>query len=112
MSFLNRRVRIHRWVLWWMVVGIVCGVVAVTNILERNLSRAQERVLLAMGVMNWILGGLVCYACDGIRLVEPPHPSHKTELKALPSHDQDRSYAPSEFILPGNRKSLLPPKYR
>jgi len=96
-----------------MVVGIVCGVVAVTNILERNLSRAQERILLAMGVMNWILGGLVCYACDGIRLgEEQPHPSRMRESQVLQSHDEDRSYAPSEFLLPGNRKSLLPPKYR
>jgi hypothetical protein len=93
-----------------MVVGVVCGVVAVTNILERNLSRTQESILLAMGVLNWILGGLVCYACDGIRFEEP---HHTAEPKVHPRQEQEwYSHSASDFLLPGNRKSLLPPKYR
>jgi hypothetical protein len=112
MSFLHHRVRMHRWVAWWMVLGVVCGIVAVTNILEHSLTRSQERVLILTGVMNWILGGVICYASEGIR-IEPPshHPVGTTAPKAL-SHDDEESHAASDFLLPGSRKSLLPPKYR
>jgi hypothetical protein len=94
-----------------MVLGFVCGIVAVTNILEHSLTRAQERVLIAMGVMNWILGGLICYASEGIRIEKPSNPAEKSAPKVLP-HDDEVSHAASDFVLPGNRKSLLPPKYR
>jgi hypothetical protein len=110
-SFLHLRVRIHHWVLWWMVLGVVCGVVAVTNILERNLSRAQERILLALGVLNWILGGFVCYACEGIQIHEHTDEHPKVESKRT-SDQQPEWHAASDFLLPGGRKSLLPPRYR
>src|ERR1700679_3466892 len=96
-SFLHRRVRIHRWVVWWMVLGVVCGIVAVTNILEHNLTRAQERVLIATGVLNWILGGVVCYASEGIRIEPPSHPGEKATPKSLPSHDEEW-HAASDFV--------------
>ena len=111
MSFLHHRVRIHRWVVWWMVLGVVCGIVAVTNILEHNLTRAQERVLIAMGVLNWFLGGLICHASEGIRIEKPSHPADQAAPKTLP-HDDEEWHAASDFLLPGSRKSLLPPKYR
>jgi hypothetical protein len=111
MSFLHRRVRIHRWVVWWMVLGVVCGIVAVTNILEHNLTRAQERVLILTGVLNWILGGVICYASEGIRIEKPSHPETKAAPKVLP-HDDEEWHAASDFLLPGSRKSLLPPKFR
>jgi hypothetical protein len=110
-SFLHRRVRMHRWVVWWMVLGAVCGIVAVTNILEHSLTRAQERVLIAAGVLNWILGGVICYASEGIRIDKPSSPAGKVTPSALPPHDEEW-HAASDFLLPGNRKSLLPPKYR
>lgn len=97
-----------------MVVGVVCGVVAVTNILEHSLTRAQERVLIAMGILNWMLGGLICYACEGIQIEEAPPPPgqlRKDEPKPAPRRDQEWHSA-SDFLLPGSRKSLLPPKYR
>jgi hypothetical protein len=94
-----------------MVLGVVCGIVAVTNILEHNLTRAQEKVLILTGIMNWILGGLICYASEGIRIEKPSHPQEKVAPKALPVHDEEW-HAASDFLLPGNRKSLLPPKYR
>lgn len=110
-SFLHRRVHIHRWVVWWMVLGVVCGIVAVTNILEHNLTRSQERVLILTGILNWILGGVICYASEGIRIEPPSHPAEKTAPKILPPHDEE-GHAASDFLLPGSRKSLLPPKYR
>jgi hypothetical protein len=94
-----------------MVFGVICGIVAVTNILEHNLTRAQERVLILTGVLNWILGGLICYASEGIRIEPPSHPAKKAAPKPLPRHDEEW-HAASDFLLPGNRKSILPPKYR
>ena len=110
-SLLHHRVHIHRWVVWWMVVGVVCGIVAVTNIMEHNLTRAQERVLILTGILNWILGGVICYAREGIRIEKPSLPQSRATLKALP-HDDEEGHAASDFVLPGSRKSLLPPKYR
>jgi hypothetical protein len=49
-------------------VGVACGAVAVVNILSRNLSRTQEDVILVIGAVFWVLGGVVCYACDAIRI--------------------------------------------
>lgn len=110
-SFLHLDVRIHRWVVWWVVLGVVCGIVAVTNILEHNLTRAQERVLILAGVLNWFLGGLICYATEAIRIEKPPQHEDRVASKVLPVHDEEW-HAASDFLLPGNRKSLLPPKWR
>lgn len=112
-SFLHLNVRIHRWVIWWLVLGVVCGIVAMTNILEHSLTRLQEKVLIAMGVLNWILGGLICYAGEGIQIEQMPPAEGKEEAKSQPRLRQDQEWhAASDFLLPGNRKSLLPPKYR
>jgi hypothetical protein len=114
-SFLHLNVRIHHWVLWWVVFGIICGIVALINILEHNFSRVQERILIAVGIYNWILGGLICFACEGIRIEQvPPLPGQRpaeTETKASPAQDREW-HAASDFLLPGNRKSLLPPRCR
>ena len=84
-GFLHLRVRIHRWVVSWMIIGVVCGVVAITNILEHNLTRAQEGILIAVGILNWMLGGLVCYALEGVRIEEshPPAPKPSGRRPAL-----------------------------
>jgi hypothetical protein len=68
--------RIHRWVLWWFYVGLVCGVVALVNILTRDLTRRQERIILVIGVWFWLLGGLVCYACDSVQIENHDHHPH------------------------------------
>jgi hypothetical protein len=101
-------VRMHRWVVWWFYVGVVCGVVAVINILGRDLSRTQERVILAIGVLHWALGGLVCYACDAIR-IEGSSQRLKSEEPPKP-RDIPEWHPASDFLLPGTRKSLLPPR--
>ena len=101
-------VRIHRWVLWWFFVGVTCGVGALANILFRDLARSQERVILAVGVLHWLLGGLVCYACEGIQ-VEAPRQPPKTNQPA--SIDQETEWYPaSYFVLPGRGGKLLSPK--
>lgn len=102
-------VRIHRWVLWWFYVGVVCGVVALINILGRDLSRSQERIILVIGVFHWVLGGLVCYACEGLQ-IENRHEHPKSEPPRV--REQVEWHPASDFLLPGNRKSLLPPRRR
>lgn len=104
-------VRIHHWVLVWFYVGVVCGAVAVVNILFRNPDPAQVKWILVIGALHWLIGGTLCYAWDAVRIEkrgrEPqkPRPA-RPRVASLP----EWHYA-SEFVLPGNRKSLLPPKY-
>jgi hypothetical protein len=102
-------IRIHHWVVWWFYVGVVCGVVALVNILGRNLSPAQVKVILLIGALFWLLGGLACYGYDGVKIDAPAQPSGNT-VKPHTSRQLEWHYA-SEFVLPGSRKSLLPPKY-
>ena len=99
-------VRIHRWVIWWFYVGVICGVVALANILGRDLTRSQERLLLLVGAAHWLLGGIICYACEGIRFNAPPKKT-TLERESRPALRQDEWHSASDFLLPGNRKSLL-----
>lgn len=102
-------VRIHHWVVWWFYVGVICGAVALFNIFGRNLTRSQEDFVLLMGALFWLLGGLVCYGYGGIELQTPPQaPEHPLEASG---QYQTEWHAASDFLLPGSRKSLLPPKH-
>ena len=97
-------VRIHHWVLWWFYVGIACGVVALANILIRDLTRTQEKVILAVGILHWLLGGLVCYACEGIQVEEPPQPPKNNQPASVV---QDTEWYPAScFVLPGRGGKL------
>jgi hypothetical protein len=98
---------VHRWVLWWFYVGVVCGIVAVANMLFRDLSRTQEHVLIFLGTMHWLLGGLVCWACEGIRTQKPTQPSEERHLESAPREEE--WHAASEFLFPGRGHTLLPP---
>jgi hypothetical protein len=101
--------RVHRWVLWWFYVGVACGAVALVNIFVRDLTRTQERVILAMGVWFWLLGGIVCYACEGIQIAAPPQKAAPIET---PIVEQQKEWHPaSDFVFPGHRRRFLPPKY-
>lgn len=106
-------VRIHRWVLWWSWIGVGLGAIALINILFRDLTRRQEQFILAVGAMNWVLGGVVCYCLGGIRIENASGRPKADNLPAgavqLPPLKQWHSA--SEFVLPGRRQSLLPPKY-
>jgi hypothetical protein len=107
------RVRIHRWALWWFYVGVVVGAVALINILFRDLTRRQEEFILAVGAMNWVLGGVVCYCLGGIRIENPSGPAKADNLPAgtAQGSPQKEWHSASEFVLPGRRNSLLTPKY-
>ena len=106
-------IRIRRWVVWWVYVGVALGVVAVANLIGRDLTRRQERIILLMGVIHWVLGGLVCYACDSIRVTRPiPPPPEKLAPQDARARDSSKEWHPaSDFLLPGGRKSVLPPPY-
>lgn len=99
-------VLIHRWVLWWFYVGIVCGAVALVNILFRNVTQAQERLILAVGIIFWLLGGLVCWASGGIRIEKPPQPQNQGLTNPA---QMTEWHAASDFVLPGGGHAILPP---
>ncbi len=101
-------IRIHRWVIWWLLLGVVVGAVALVNILFRDLTRTQDKVILVIGIMHWVLGGIVCWAYEGVRITTVPPP----ERHQVPRTEDTREWhAASEFILPGGRKSFLPPRF-
>src|SRR5579863_1842889 len=104
---MHLHIRVHRWVVWWFYVGIVCGAIAVVNILARDLMRTEDRVILVIGVLFWLLGGLVCYAYDSIQIVKPLHDSTRDEPPRIA--ETKEWHSASDFLLPGGRKSLLPP---
>lgn len=97
--------RIHHWVLWWFYIGVVVGIVALVNIFFRNLTRTQDHVVLLVGLINWVLGGIVCWAFDGITIHKLPE-SKKQDPKAMKpkAKDQEREWHPaSDFLFPGRR---------
>lgn len=100
---------IQHWVLWWFYVGIVCGVIALTNILFRHLSETQTKLVLVFGVLHWVLGGVICYCIDGVKITPPPdRPSQSPSAGVAPEMEW---HSASDFLLPGNRKSILPAAY-
>ena len=100
--------RVHHWVVWWFCIGLVCGTVALVNILSRNLTRSQEDLVLILGVIHWVLGGLVCYSFDGIKIESPKSaPKPGPPSPAHPVEEKEWHFA-SEFLQPGWRKRLLP----
>lgn len=61
-------IRFHRWVVWWFCLGVFGGVLALGNIFLLDLTRLDERVILLFGLAHWLLGGLVCWALEGVKL--------------------------------------------
>jgi Na+/melibiose symporter-like transporter len=57
---------IQRWVVWWFYVGLVCGVVAMVNVFTRDMTRSQDHLILLVGIIFWVLGGVVSWAAEGI----------------------------------------------
>lgn len=108
-------IRVHHGVLVWFYVGVVCGAIALANILGRNLSPAAVKWILVIGALHWLIGGILCYEWDAVRIETPhreartDHVQGKTGKTRLVPHTE-RHYA-SEFVLPGSGKHLFHPKY-
>jgi hypothetical protein len=101
-------IHIRRWVIWWLGLGVLFGAIALVNILFRDLTRTQDRIILLIGDLHWVLGGVVCWAFEGITVRSAPLSEHQQSAQI----DEVREWhSASEFILPGTRKSILPPPY-
>lgn len=110
---MHLHIRIHRWLLWWFTIGVVVGIVAVINILFRNLPRQEEEIVVAIGALNWVLLGIVCYGYGAVRIERPDGMANSGNfaIRGREGYQQKEWHPASDFVLPGNRKSLLPPKY-
>lgn len=100
-------IRIQRWVLWWLCLGVVFGAIALVNIFFRELSRSQDKIILVVGILHWVLGGVVCWAFEGIKVSPALPPEHHYTAPV----DEREWHSASDFVLPGGRKSLLPPRF-
>lgn len=107
---MHLHVRVRRWVMWWFYVGIVCGAVAIGNILVRDFTRTQDHIILLIGLMHWAVGGAVCWALDGI-YVQRASQTPKDSLKTPESGTEKEWHPPSDFVLPGNAKHVMPSKF-
>jgi hypothetical protein len=105
--------RVHRWVVSWFIVGIFLGAIAIINIVFRDLSRTQDRTILIVGALNWLLGGIVCYGYGGIRIqrLDQNGKTDHSSASVRNRRPQNEWHPASDFLLPGNHKHLLPPKY-
>lgn len=102
-------IHVKHWVLWWFYLGVICGLVALINIFFRDMTPEGIKLALIFGVLFWVLGGVVIYCYDGVKITETPHASNKP-----PEHitsGETEWHSASEFLLPGNRKSIFPPRY-
>ncbi len=98
--------RIHRWVVWWFYVGVICGAIALVNILGHNLTGTQDRIILLIGMAHWLLGGIVCWAFEGVK-IEPP-PARPAQIQKPADAAPETEWHPaSDFLLPGRKQSLL-----
>ena len=100
------QLRVRRWVVWWIYVGVVCGAIALVNIIGQNLTRSQDRVLLILGGAHWVLGGVVCWAFEGVKFEPREQNASQAERR---KEDPATEYHPaSDFLLPGSSKIHLP----
>jgi len=102
---MNFHLHVRRWVKWWIFVGVVCGAIALVNIVGHHLTPTQDKILLLVGAAHWLLGGLVCWAFESIRVTARRDQS-ASMVKA--GGLEIESHPASDFLLPGGRRSLLP----
>src|SRR5437764_5600755 len=101
------RLRFHRWVIWWLVVGIIGGAIAITNLLAHHVTAAEDRILILMGAAHWVLGGIVCWAFEGVKMESAPESSSPAIENSRDSGAATEYHPASDFLLPGRRQSLL-----
>ena len=70
--------------MWWICIGIVCGAIAVANILGHHLTKSQDEILILMGIAHWVLGGFVCWLFEGVKT--EPGPSAASEKLQVLKH--------------------------
>lgn len=104
---MHMHLRIQRWVVWWFYLGVICGVIALAIIFGDNFTRSQERILLLIGTAHWLLGGIVCWAFDSVKM-EARHAEPPVTQKPPKSGVETEWHSPSDFLLPGGRQSVLP----
>ena len=99
--------RNQRWVTWWFYVGVACGAIALCIIiLGHNLTGTQDRIILAIGVAHWLLGGIVCWAFEGVK-IEPARTSPPAKAQRPAESALETEWHPaSDFLQPGMRHSL------
>ncbi len=61
-------IRLSRWVVRWFWSSVGLGAIAIANMIGRDLTRRQDRNILMLGIVNWVLGGLICFALDAVRI--------------------------------------------
>lgn len=101
-------IRVHHWVIWWFWLGVVFGAVALVNVLVRDLPRTEDKVVLLVSALFWLIGGVFCFALEGVKMEPRPDLANQRNQQGSPVLADCESHAPSDFLLPGNRKSLLP----
>ena len=106
---MHYHLRIHHWVVEWFFVGVICGIVALVNIFARTVSPGQIDIILFFGVLYWAIGGVICYAHEHLKIEQPSRYNRTTSEHQV--REQREWHAASDFLLPGNRKSLIPPRY-
>jgi hypothetical protein len=92
--------------MWWLSIGVICGVIAVSIILGDNLTPPQERIVLLIGAAHWLLGGIVCWAFESVKVEtrnKPPQP-----VIHVDTTPESYSHPASDFLLPGRSNSILP----
>jgi hypothetical protein len=100
--------RVRRWVIWWVYIGVVGGAVAGVNILAHNLTARQDELLILLGFAHWLLGGIVCWAFDGVEIGSVPTSSSPGDGQPKDTAPATEFHPASDFLLPGNRQRLLP----
>ena len=104
---MDLHLRVHHWVFDWFVIGVICGAVVLVNVVFRKPSADDIALSLFFGGLYWIIGGVVCYVLEAVRF-EPPQHAERETLRRPELADQREYHYASDFVLPGNRRSLLP----
>ena len=102
-------IRFRPWVVWWFCLGVIGGVVALVNIFFMDLTRTEERVILFLGVVHWLLGALVCWAWESVKL-ERNHPIRYAAARTVTDVGQEsgRNVAFQHYGQMSPRRSSVP----